>query len=266
MIAICQIRPLPHYRREAFVNGLKRLGYSIVNSGRPKSRADFLVLWNRYGPYAAMADAWERDGGTVLVCENGYIGKDEKGLQYYAISAKGHNGSGVWPSTQYDRWKQLNIECKPWRQADPEGHLLVCGQRGIGSTLMASPPDWHKNVQKRIVVATKRPIKVRLHPGDKPAATKLEDDLRGAHACLVWSSSSGVKALVEGYPVFYDAPYWICEGAALRIKGGEFERPICSDTQRLAALERMAWAQWSIAEIEAGIPFDLFQNMVKEPA
>ena len=53
-------------------------------------------------------------------------------------------------------------------------------------------------------------------------------------------------------PVFYEAPALICSGACER--GIEaIEAPRRPD--RLPALERLAWAQWSLAEIESGAPF-----------
>lgn len=254
MIAVSHIRALPHYRRDAFDAGLRAVGYKLLTQARPAGPEDLLVVWNRYGAAHAMANAWEKQGGTVLVCENGYIGKDDQGRQYYAIAAHGHNGSGWWPSNGGERrFEKLGIEVKPWVKR-PDGYALVCGQRGIGSPSMASPQNWHVNAAAH--VAKWHPnVKIRLHPGNQPAKIPLETDLAGAAYCVIWSSSSGVKALIEGIPVIYDAPHWICEGAASRMRMS-FEDP--TDDERLEALERMAWAQWSVAEIESGEPFARF--------
>jgi len=142
---------------------------------------------------------------------------------------------------------------QPWR-ADG-GHILVCGQRGIGSPTMASPHNWHEQVAAKLRAMTKRQVRVRVHPGNKAAAVPRADELLGAWACVIWSSSSGVQALIAGIPVFYDAPHWICDGAAGRI--AEIETPFARDYdyERLAAMQRMAWAQWSLAEIASGEPF-----------
>jgi hypothetical protein len=56
----------------------------------------------------------------------------------------------------------------------------------------------------------------------------------------IWSSGSGVRALVEGIPVRYFAPHWICEGW----RGN-----------RVEALQRMAHGQWGFEEIATGEPF-----------
>ena len=258
MIAICTIRPDPHYRREAFCSGLSKAGFTLSDRGDPRGPTDMLVIWNRYGAQEARADQWEKDGGTVLVAENGYIGKDDEGRQLYALAVHGHNGSGWWPVGSEDRWATLGVEVLPFVRRN-EGYSLICGQRGIGSRTMASPPDWHILVSRKLQkqgIATK----IRPHPGNRPAATKLEDDLNMAERCVVWSSSSGVKALTMGIPVQYDAPHWICAGAATKV-GPTLAYP--DDETRLKALQRMAHAQWKVAELETGEPFTRILEGVK---
>lgn len=257
------IREQPHYRRDAFLRGLARAGYSITGRGNPVDRTDLLVIWNRYGPFQAMADQWEAQGGSVLVAENGYIGKDDNGHQLYALAVHGHNGAGWWHVGDDTRWRALSIPLSDWVDR-PDGYALICGQRGIGSREMASPPNWHESARRRW---TQGPVKMRLHPGNKPDpnAPKLDDDLRGARYCVVWSSSSGVKALTQGVPVVYDAPHWVCEDAAVPLramvdKNFEFPSPELMTETRQAALERMAWAQWTIAELESGEPFVLLRD------
>lgn len=249
MIAICTIRLEPHYRREAFVSGLQKAGYRVVERGTPKSKEDLLITWNRYGTTELRADSWESDGGTVLVAENGYIGKDEIGRQLYALSVHGHNGSGWFPVGEEDRFTPLGIEVYPWVDR-PEGYALICGQRGIGSRQMASPSNWHYQIQKYL--GQFGPTKVRLHPGNKPATTRLDDDLAGANKCVIWSSSSGVLALTLGVPVMYDAPRWICQQAAVSSRSDGL---IIDDDLRRKALHKMSWGQWRVSELESGEPF-----------
>lgn len=259
MIAICTIRREPTYRRGAFEMGLKRTGYSIVERGRPSSKADLLVMWNRQGAAEATANTWEACGGTVLVCENGYAGRDAAGRQFYAISVHGHNGSGWYPEGGEDRFAALGIDLAPWRT---EGYDLVCGQRGIGSKAMASPTNWETRAQLRLKALHRKTL-VRRHPGNKPPATKLEDELERAATCVIWSSSSGVKALTMGVPVVYDAPHWIAEGCAVR-GVDNVANAIRDDEARLKALRKMAWGQRSVEEIESGEPFATIRERIGE--
>lgn len=256
MIAINTIRPEPAYRREAFDAGLRRLGYKVESAlnqplGRPSGPKDLLLLWNLHGGNEQRRNEWQAKGGTAIVVENGYIGKDADGRQLYAISTHAHNGAGFYPIGSEDRFSALGIEVAPWR--GDTGHILVAGQRGIGSRLMASPAGWEDRTAQLLKKAG-HDVKLRRHPGRFPAPTTLEQDLDGAKAIVIWSSASGVRALTLGVPVVYCAPHWVCSLAA----GAGLERvanPPRDDASRLAALHAMSHGQWTVAEIESGEPF-----------
>lgn len=241
--AVIKVRKEPHYRREAIEKGLKRLGYTIGTAYRPAGERDLLVLWNRkVGAEDNTATLWEQQGGTVIVMENGYLQKVDKTM--YAISVHGHNGSGWFPVGTEDRFSKLGFEVKPW-QNNLNGHWLVCGQRGIGSPTMASPPQWAEKTAAKLKKMG-LPVRLRQHPGNFAPKVPLLDDLKGARTCVIWSSGSGVRAIVEGIPVQYSAPHWICAGA------GEYGAP---EEHRQQALHRMAHGQWSVDEIASGEPF-----------
>lgn len=249
--AIIKVRKEPYYRREAIEKGLKRLGYTIDNDGVfPQSKQDLLVLWNRKaGIEDNAATLWEQRGGTVIVMENGYLQKVDKTM--YAISVHGHNGSGWFPIGTEDRFSKLGFEVKPWRPV-AGGHWLVCGQRGIGSPTMASPPQW---AEKTCRALRHVPTRLRQHPGNHAPKVPLLDDLANAHCCMIWSSGSGVRALVEGVPVYYDAPHWICSEAAVPLAHALSFEPKLPEQPREVALHRMAHGQWSVDEIASGEPF-----------
>lgn len=234
--AILTIRKEPHYRRDAFESMLKKHGYEISPRAEPQrapwTRKDILVLWNKKkGIEEAWANEWERQGGIVLVIENGYLQKVDK--TYYAISVHGHNGSGWFPVGDEDRFSKLGFEARPWREKTDKTYTLVAAQRGIGSSLMASPFGWAERHAKGLPGR----VKLRPHPANHEARIPLEHDLANAHACHIWSSGAGVRALVEGVPVKHHAPHWICEGP-----------------DRLKALHRMSHGQWHFDEIATGEP------------
>lgn len=271
--AYCLIRPLPVYRHEAFCDGLKARGYDVRRQRPGEVRpGDLLVIWNRYGELAQLADQFEVRGGTVLVAENGYLGAGggtpkfdvTGGVQpghYYALAVGGHNGQGRWPdrprgpwieqSEAYGaRWRALRVPQCGWRLNG--AHILVCPNRSFGRPGHIMPAGWAEDVARRLRASTKREVRVRPHPGNDRPARELERDLEGAHAVAVWSSSAGVHALVRGIQVLCEAPAWILKGAALaRLAsidqhwGGE----------RVPHLERLAWAQWTVEEIASGFAF-----------
>jgi len=273
------IRAEPYYRRNAVEVGLKRLGYDI-EIGRqshqhmsfvPKSRHDLLVLWNlKRGVEEDHAARFEARGGSVIVMENGYLARQDKTI--YALNVHGHNGSGWFPfDDREDRFTRLGFPLKPWRERT-EGHVLVCGQRGIGSKLMHSPAGWGETMTGNLTArfmkrggggAMLRSVRFRPHPGNFVAKTPLIDDLEYAWACAIWSSAAGVRALVEGVPVYYGARHWICAKAASNVShlNPECQLPVCSLETRRKALNFMAHGQWSVNEIESGEPFARMRDL-----
>lgn len=267
MKAYCLIRPQPHYRHDAFVAGLAAVGYDVERippKGAP-GRGDVLVIWNRYGDAEQLADRFEAGGGTVLVAENGYIGSgggtpkltEGPGNHYYALARHAHNGRGEWTVGGPERWEALGVELQPWRT---EGeHILICANRSFGMKGGVMPLDWAVNVAGRLKRVTKRRIVIRNHPGNLAAKASLAEDLKNAHACVIWSSSCGVHALVAGVPVICEAPWWICRTAAfgsLALLASDCApRSHGWDKYRREALQRLAWAQWTVSEIANGTAF-----------
>ena len=91
------------------------------------------------------------------------------------------------------------------------------------------------------------PNRIRNHPG-MYACVELDVDLANAAAVYTWGSGAAIKALVMGIPVVYDFDNWIGAQAASKI-GEPLKR---DDRARRQMFERLAWAQWSLSEIEDG--------------
>lgn len=251
--AFCDIREKPEYRADAFEGGLKACGFHVLMRQLPADAprpGEVLVIWNRYGPAELTADKWEKQGGTVLVAENGYCGRDVNGIQLYALSVHGHNGSGTWPKGGGERWAALGLEIKPWRAQGQ--HILVCPNRHFGMKGLAMPVGWEQDVVKRLRQATKRPVRVRPHPQNSAPKVPLAADLEGCHAVVIWASSAGVHALLAGVPVICTSPWWIAKGAA-SADVATIEAPAMPE--RLPVFQKLAWAQWTVAELATGEPF-----------
>jgi hypothetical protein len=234
------------YRHDAFISGLKILGYHIgrVATAQP---GNVLVVWNRRRAEEGAIKQYEAVGGIVIVTENGWIGSDPNGNKMYALCLNHHNGAGRWHVGEEDRWSKLGIGLRPWR-SDGD-HILVLPQRGFGEPGVAMPMEWPRRVVERLRKVTRRPIKVRVHPG--PSKASMDPDLKNAWAAVTWASGAGIKAIVAGIPVFHDMPEWIGAPAA---KHGieDIENPFLGD--RMPMLHRMSWAQWSADEISTGEP------------
>lgn len=233
-----------YYREELFRAGLGRLGYSVSRQAAqiPEPR-DVLVVWNRQRHQEGIIRNYERRGATVLVVENGYIGP------FFAMARNHHNGAGTWSVGGPERWDGMGIELRPWRSGGE--FILVLAQRGIGEPGVAMPRTWLKRIVSRVSKMTRRPVRLRRHPGNSKA--DVSDALKGAWAVVTWGSGAAIKALAAGYPVFHELGPWIGAPASLPLAGADLERPFLGD--RLPMFERLAWSQWRPEEVESGEAF-----------
>lgn len=239
------IRQQPHYRHEAFLAGLRKAGFDACQGAPERPRlGEVLVIWNRYDAVERVADRFEAEGGLVLVAENGYLGVDRENRQRYAIAVHAHNGRGQWYPGGPERFAALGIELKPERAGGD--YVLIAPNRSFGMRGGVMPQEWAERMA-RAWRAQGVPVRIRTHPGNLKPVRALEDDLAGAARVVIWSSSVGVQALVEGIPVDCHAPWWICKG-----------KP------RQKVLQDLAWAQWSVAEIESGEPFSHLLSAARE--
>jgi hypothetical protein len=236
-----------HYRRDAFAAGLEAAGYRPVAQLPNPKPGDVLVIWNRMGEGHSRARMFEAAKAKVLVVENGYLGKEFRGEQWFAMARNHHNGAGYWPRGMGpERWDSWGIQLAPWRE--PEGECVILAQRGIGEPGLRAPDGW-----LNLAVSTTKG-RIRRHPGTNKDGPSLEEDLRNASSVATWSSGAALKALVMGIPVFYGMPRWIGAGASARLdRFGHFS--LVDDRSRLAMFRQLAWAQWSMTEIENGSAF-----------
>lgn len=225
MRAWLNLRYLTDDRAEAFRSGLTSLGYAIAPGvTMAPGPTDILVTWNRIGSGNRSALAFEAAGRPVLVAENAPWGNDFAGCRWYTLARSWHNRSGCFPIGGPERWDALGVELQPWRTA---GETVVLPQRGIGADGM--PGGWTA------------PGRVRKHPG-RGVEVPLEQDLANAGKVITWGSGAAVKALILGVPVESHMPEWV----------GTQDN---TDAGRVAMFRRLAWCQWTMDEIAAGVPF-----------
>jgi hypothetical protein len=266
------LRKEPWYRRNAFVQGLKKSGHEIL-VGVPNQigKSDALLIWNRYADNHGIACRYEKAGGVVLVAENGYLGKGGTSPKfdvhpdgpmphhYYTIQPGFHNRSDVtWiprDCDEMERLRQLSVALQPWRHGQGS-YILVCPNRSFGIPGRMMPIDWVDRIAHALKKAFSIPVKIRKHPENGLPKTPLQRDLDDAAVVVIWSSSVGVHALHQGIPVVCCAPDWICKPATYdpRAVLEDIAQDITIEA-RDRALGRMAWAQWTCEEIESGLPF-----------
>ena len=247
--ALNLLRESIHYRKEAFNAGLRACGYTVVDLLRDPGPDDLLLIWNRYGRFDEEANRFEVGGATVLVAENGYLGKAWRGGDWYALARGHHLGAGVWPAGGPERWAAIGVECEPWRDRGAyRDDILVLGQRGIGERGLASPFEWAERSAARLPRS-----RIRAHPGTDTPRVSLADDLKTAGAVATWASGAALHALLLGTPVWFNMPHWIGGAAATPLgqwKPGAL--PQRDDAARSAMFERLAWAMWQLDEVRSG--------------
>jgi hypothetical protein len=240
----------PHYQREAFEAGLSAVGFEIVPSAlEVPLPGDLLVLWNRYLRDEREARRYEAAGATLLIVENAYLAPDVKPQTTFAIARGHHNGAGKWHIGNSERLINWPIS-RGWRKDG--NHVLIIPQRGLGEDGVKMPSRWADHAHADLKAITKRPIKLRPHPGVRPHPP-MDDDLKDCWACVTWGSGGALKAICAGVPVFHQFPKWIGAPAAARFILTDIEEPYLGD--RGLMLHRLSWAQWTLDEVTKGEPF-----------
>jgi hypothetical protein len=240
--ALNLLRASPHYRRDAFDEGLRAVGFDVVESLQRPGAEDLLLIWNRYGGYAEHAGIFDRAGAKVLVAENCPLGNDFRGGSYSLAAAQVALTGGRFPVGDDARWDAWDVDLLPWRSGD---ETVILGQRGIGSPDARSPDQWAERVRSRVGG------RIRQHPGTGPAKP-LAEDLKNAGRVVTWSSAAAVQALVMGVPVWHAHPNFVGAGASRPLT--EWNAPRTSDFDRLTMFRRLAWCIWTLDEIRSGEP------------
>ncbi|NIR61826.1 MAG: hypothetical protein GWO02_21250, partial [Gammaproteobacteria bacterium] len=162
-----------------------------------------------------------------------------------------HDGRGRAEPARFNRF---GLEIKPWRRDGR--HVLVTTQSELfyRYRLGLSRDAWVADTIARLRSASERPIRVCHKPiasrgADAAAGPGFEAALAGAHALVTHSSSTAVKALLEGVPVF-------CTGACAASRMGledlaRIESPHYPE-DRAPWLWTLAANQWTLAEMADG--------------
>ncbi|MDF1565358.1 MAG: hypothetical protein P1V51_20135 [Deltaproteobacteria bacterium] len=212
-----------------------------------------------------IADQLANDGIPIVV-EMGYVKRGETVKDHWAvgvggINAKAHYRNRLAPG---DRWEALGVTLAEWRK---EGeHVLVCGQvPGDVNLGGIDAHRWARETMDELRKLTDRKIVFRPHPLDPSnVETKvgasfdtisyapLEEDLAGAWCVVGYTSNSMVDAIIAGVPAIS-----LGESMASPVAGGSLaavENPPMPDRQQWA--HELAYAQWTVAEIFAGLPWE----------
>lgn len=269
----------------AFADGLK-LEHEICNLFNGYEECDTAVLFGTAKKSSLSGkknmEVLKSHNGKVVIIELGFIHRHEfmmVGIARPEEKAElkqwipwGLNGRADFMNqdSPSDRWKQLEINLKPQKQAN-NNHILICGQKiNDASVQHINHNIWINNIINKIVKITDRQVVFRPHPlEDKSKKHKqvkilnkqirvsnqsFKDDLSNAHCVVSFSSNSCVEALIEGIPVFcFDKGsmvYSICNKSLDSINNPSFP----SEKDRKQWAYNLAYTQWNLNEMERGLP------------
>ena len=252
---------------DAFQYSLEQAGHTVTTED-----ADVDVIWSVLwaGRMARNKDIWAKakaNNKPVIVLEVGGI---QRGTTW-KIGLNGINKDAFFvKDMDAARANKLGLLLKPWRtQGD---HILVCGQhdRSLQWQNMPNASQWFSDVIAELRKYTDRKIVVRPHPRCpivpvehqfknvikqlpmKKAGTYDDYDIRfdNAHAVISWTSNPGIRAVINGYPVFTGPTSLAYPVANHNL--ADIEMPQMFDRQQW--LNDIAWTEFTIQDIAQGLP------------
>jgi hypothetical protein len=253
-VAWIGLRAAVHYRMDAFWAGFAACDFEprVWEPGAQMRAGDVLCIWNRMPSWEPIAQHATKVGCAVLVAENGYLGKNWQGGNWYALALDYHNGPGRWPLIP-GRWQQIGEPVRPARPMPLRPRVLLLPQRGIGPQQYAMPPDWAETVRRRVQAALGYDVSVRPHPGKGDHTDALLEALEAADVVVTHGSGAAVKAMLWGWPVVHTMPKWIAAAGSTPLETWLRDGVLGPMWPAGAVFERMAGALWRLEEIASGV-------------
>ena len=265
---------------DAFEHSVVSNGHTLCDSSDIRA-SDCHVIWSVLfnGRMAPNENIWTRArtfGKPVIVLEVGGI---KRGTTW-KVALNGINRDAYFgdDNFQEERSKKFNLKLKPWRK-DGE-HILICGQhdKSLQWQNMPRMSQWVMDTIETIQKHTDRPIVFRPHPRCRLPAIEHQyrnvyrqepvhvrgsyDDFNlnfnKVYATVSWSSNPGIHSVIEGVPAFVGP-----SSLAYEVAGHDLNLINFPQTpDRTKWLENYAHTEYTIGEIEAGIPLKRLTNKI----
>ena len=267
---------------DAFEHSVISNGHSLCNSSDVKS-ADYHVIWSVLfnGRMSPNENIWSRArtfDKPVIVLEVGGI---KRGTTW-KVALNGINRDAYFgeDNFQEDRSRKFNLKLKPWQSKGD--YILVCGQheKSLQWQKMPRMSQWIMNTIDEVQKHTDRPIVFRPHPrcnlpaiehqyrnvyrqAPKQIIGSYDDfdiNFNNIHATISYSSNPGIHSIINGVPAFV-SPSSLAYDVGNDIDFlHDIEQPLMPD--RTQWLEDYSHTEYTISEIEAGIPLNRLTNSI----
>ncbi len=210
-----------------------------------------------YGVDESNLEIWKQaraSGEGFYFCDNSYF--DTARQTYFRVTKNRLQHSGLGTSDG-KRFAALDVPIEPWHVGG--AHIVVCPQSDAFMRVIGYQGHWLTDVVDYLATHTDRKIRVRPWSANKGAlAATLQDDLRGAHALITWTSAAAVTAVLSGIPVIVQGPD--CAASVMSAGGQELERLITPDRETWAGV--LADNQFTLDEFRDG---SAWHHLNKQP-
>lgn len=262
-----------HHRSDtvcsAMVQGIKRCGDRVKERFESqycqRPEADIAVFYGLEGNLRTIFQHYQREGHRAVYVDLGYWGRREGGRWsgYHKVVVNSRHPTAYFQKRNYcpTRFHRFGIKPKEWQGKGR--HILLAGMGAKGSWAEGfGQEDWERAQIQKIKAVTDIPIIYRPKPSWKdaqpilgsiysPRTEPLEAVLNRCHAVVSHHSNVSVDGILEGIPAYT----W--DGVARCMSGQDLStinEPYKPDGREQWAAN-LAWCQWSIAEMQRGLPW-----------
>jgi hypothetical protein len=247
--------------------GLDRIGVQYTSMD---SSADVAVIWSmlwagRMKPNQQIWELYRSTGRPVIVVEVGML---RRGLTWKL----GVNGTGLLADYGQElipnRANTLGLGVTPWTNSGY--NIVIACQRSDSEQWAGQPPTiaWLTETARKIRQHSDRPIVIRPHPRQRIAnipgcviespkpipgtydSFDYDQCLKTAWTVINHNSGPGTQAILKGVPAFVGSSSLAMPVGNLDI--ANIENPLRPD--RSQWIEQLAHTEWTIPEIESGLP------------
>jgi len=268
---------------DAFIKSIKQAGDTVeINED---NNCDATIIWSvlwqgRMMHYRPIWENYRNKNKPVIVLEVGGIKRNET----WKIGINGINREADFANQEVDndRWKKFNIDLHPWKQNGD--NIIICGQHHNShqwrnnKAMHRYIPDQINEIRKH----TDRPIVIRPHPRnnfhidvtkyksvkfvnpvrdrDTYDDTDFTTQLNTAWAVVNYSSNPAIQSVFRGVPVFVSTASLCFEVGNKKLRN--INSPVMPD--RSEWINKLAYTEWWIDEIEKGLPWARIKKRLKE--
>lgn len=206
-----------------------------------------------------------------------YARKEHEWHRYSMNSVYPNDGIYFFDNMDNNKWFRYSnwhgVDLKPWRTSGE--HILILCQRPKGWNMFGNDQDhWlEKTIDKIRKISPKRPIVIRMHPGDGSRFKQIEkinkrysgkteriftsnnenirDDLVNCWCTVGYNSTPNVVSLIEGVPAYVEDPVhsWAADVAFTDLT--QIKDPPLPD--RSNWINKIANIHWSNQEVRDGL-------------